>query len=206
MFQSVTLLALGLASLTLGAEGLVRGASRLAGSLGLSPLFIGLTLVAYGTSSPELVVSTTAALRNLPNVAVGNIVGSNIFNTGVVLGVSALITPLRCDDTLIRRDAPAVVAVTLILVLMCVGGLLNRAEALLLLAGLVLYTGWAYRSALRQRAAMPVRRQRSERVRSRSAGSWSCSGARCWPSGRTGPSTPPSRWRARSGSPTSWSA
>lgn len=154
MLQTVTLLALGLALLTLGAEGLVRGASRLAGFLGLSPLFIGLTLVAYGTSSPELVVSTVAVFRNLPNVAVGNVVGSNIFNTGVVLGVSALITPLHCHRNLIRRDAPAVVAVTLVLAAMSVGGLLDRGEALILLAGLVVYTGWAYRSAMRQGTAM----------------------------------------------------
>jgi cation:H+ antiporter len=138
-----------------GAEALVRGASRLAEGLGLSPLFIGLTLVAFGTSSPELVVSLLAAARDLPDVAVGNVVGSNIFNVGVVLGIGALVAPLHCHLTLVRRDAPLVIAVTVALGAFAIGGSLARWEAGALLAALLLYTAWSYRSAVREGRGRP---------------------------------------------------
>ncbi|HSV86994.1 MAG TPA: hypothetical protein VLH85_10490, partial [Levilinea sp.] len=92
----------GFLTLIIGAESLVRGASRLAAALGISPLIIGLTVVAFGTSSPELAVSVQAALRGSADVAVGNVVGSNIINILLILGISAIITPLAVNSQLLR--------------------------------------------------------------------------------------------------------
>ena len=102
----------GLAVLVAGAEALVRGASRLALRLGLSPLLIGLTVVAFGTSAPELAVSVQSALAGAAGMAVGNVVGSNIFNVLVVLGASALITPLVVQQQLVRVDVPLLCVVS----------------------------------------------------------------------------------------------
>lgn len=148
--QTFALLFVGLALLTLGAEVLVRGASRTARALGLSPLFTGLTIVAYGTSMPELVVSTVAELRDLPSVAMGNVVGSNIFNTGIVLGAAALIRPLPCQIKLVRLEMPLVVAITVALLLFSLDGRIATIEAASLLLGLVGYTYWAYRQGQRE--------------------------------------------------------
>jgi cation:H+ antiporter len=147
------ILVLGLVLLTAGAEALVRGASQLAVALGLSPLFIGLTLVAYGTSAPELVVSAAASLRGLHGMAIGNVVGSNIFNTGLVVGVTALIAPIGCVAGLIRREAALVVLTTAVLVVLAWNGELTRWEAVLLLLALIGYTGWYYRRALQTAGA-----------------------------------------------------
>ncbi len=148
---SVSLLA-GLVLLGIGAEALVRGSARLAAALGLSPLFIGLTLVAWGTSAPELVVTSLASLQNYPGVAIGNAVGSNIFNTGVVLAVATLIAPLPCQTGLVRREVMVVVATTIVLLLMLAwGGQLSRPEAALFLVTLSVMTGWTYRQARRHK-------------------------------------------------------
>lgn len=149
MLVASGILVLGLALLTAGAEALVRGSSRLAAALGLSPLFIGLTLVAYGTSAPEFVVSTAASLRGLHGLAIGNVVGSNIFNTGVVIGVAALIAPIPCRRALVRREAALVVLTTAVLVILGWNGRLTRVEATGLLLGLIGYTAWYHRQALR---------------------------------------------------------
>lgn len=153
MLEAGGILVLGLALLTAGAEALVRGASRLAVALGVSPLFIGLTLVAYGTSAPELVVSAAASLRGLQGIAIGNVVGSNIFNTGVVVGVTALIAPIPCVVGLIRREAALVVLTTAVLVVLAWNGELTRWEAVLLLLALIGYTGWYHRRALQTAGA-----------------------------------------------------
>jgi len=149
MLEATGILVLGLAFLTAGAEALVRGASSLAAALGLSPLFIGLTLVAYGTSAPELVVSADSSLRGLHGLAIGNVVGSNIFNTGVVIGVAALIAPIPCRGGLVRREAALVVLTTAVLVILGWNGRLTRVEATGLLLGLIGYTAWYHRQALR---------------------------------------------------------
>ena len=147
MTHDILLVVLGLVALTAGAEGLVRGGSRLALGLGLSPLFIGLTIVSYGTSAPEMVVSVLAAIRERPDIAVGNVVGSNIFNIAVVLGLSAVIAPLPCRARLLRRELPIVIAVTVVLLLFSLGGSLNRIESMLFLVALGAYSGWSYRTA-----------------------------------------------------------
>ncbi|MEZ6080823.1 MAG: sodium:calcium antiporter, partial [Pirellulaceae bacterium] len=99
-------IAAGLVVLVLGGELLVRGASRLAGALRISSVVIGLTVVAFGTSAPELAVSIQASLSGSPDLAIGNVVGSNIFNVLFILGLSALIIPLTVASEFIRRDVP----------------------------------------------------------------------------------------------------
>ncbi|GMV99403.1 MAG: sodium:calcium antiporter [Candidatus Hydrogenedentota bacterium] len=130
----------GLVLLTLGAESLVRGASRLAAAIGISPLVIGLTVVAFGTSAPELVVSTTAAYHNQADLAVGNVVGSNIFNVLFILGLSSLIVPLVVSKQLIRLDVPVMVGVSILLLILAWDGAISRTDGLFLFAGIVIYT------------------------------------------------------------------
>ena len=109
---TVVLMVLGLGGLLVGAELLVRGASRLAASAGLSPLVIGLTVVAFGTSAPELAVSVGGALSGTTDVALGNVVGSNSFNVLFILGLSALLVPLTVASDLVRRDVPLLIGVS----------------------------------------------------------------------------------------------
>ena len=106
------LLLAGLVLLVVGAEILVRGASRLAGSLGISPLVIGLTIVSYGTSSPEMAVAIQSSLANQAELALGNVIGSNIFNVLVILGLSSLAIPLMVAQQLIRLDVPIMIGVS----------------------------------------------------------------------------------------------
>lgn len=130
----------GLLFLIAGAEVLVRGASRLAALVGVSPLIIGLTVVAYGTSSPELAVSVQAAYNQQAGIALGNVVGSNIFNVLFILGLSAIIIPLVVSDQLVRRDVPIMIGVSVLLVALSLDGNLSRIDGLLLVLGAVLYT------------------------------------------------------------------
>ena len=141
----------GLVVLTLGGEMLIRGASRLAAFLGLSPLAIGLTVVAYGTSAPEMAVSVQAGLAGNPNIAVANVVGSNIFNILFILGLCALILPLTVSKSLVRRDVPVMIAASLATLVMALDGRISRVDATLLLAGLVAYTWTALRAGRRER-------------------------------------------------------
>ena len=110
--MTVVLFVAGLGLLVLGAEWLVKGASRLAAALGISPLVIGLTVVAYGTSAPEMAVSVKSAWAGQPDLALGNVVGSNIFNVLFILGASAIITPLVVSSQLIRLDVPIMIGVS----------------------------------------------------------------------------------------------
>ena len=132
---------IGLATLVLGAELLVRGASRLADAARISPLIIGLTVVAFGTSAPELAVSVTSALASKADIAVGNVVGSNIFNILLILGLSATIAPLAVDPKLIRFDVPLMIAASFLTWWFCSDGLVNRVEGTILFAGILAYTG-----------------------------------------------------------------
>ncbi len=134
------MLAMGLVVLTAGAEFLVRGSSRLAMAMGISPLVVGLTVVAYGTSAPELVVSVQSSLAGQPDVALGNVVGSNIFNVLFILGLSAMIVPLRVSQQLIRIDVPLMIAVSILVLVMALDGGIGRLDGLLLVGGLIAYT------------------------------------------------------------------
>jgi cation:H+ antiporter len=108
----------GLVALVVGADLLVRGASRLALSFGISPLVVGLTIVAFGTSAPEMAVSVGAVLDGRTDLAIGNVVGSNIFNVLFILGLSALITPLVVHMQLIRQEVPIMLGASLLLLVL----------------------------------------------------------------------------------------
>ena len=152
----IVLFVLGLGLLIVGAEALVRGASRLAAMFGISPLVIGLTVVAFGTSSPELAVSINAALSDQSSIALGNVVGSNIFNVLFILGAAALIVPLIVTEELIRRDVPVMIGVSVLVWLLAFNGTLSRLEGLLLTALLATYIGLLIVQSRRQTAAAVV--------------------------------------------------
>ncbi|MDH5273223.1 MAG: sodium:calcium antiporter, partial [Gammaproteobacteria bacterium] len=122
MLTHVLFFVLGLAALIAGAESLVRGASRIALSLGISPLVVGLTIVALGTSSPEVAVSVGAALSGNTDIAVGNVVGSNVFNVLFILGISAVITPLVVHSQIIRQEVPIMIGASMVLGIMILDG------------------------------------------------------------------------------------
>lgn len=138
--MSVLLIVVGFVGLIVGAEMLVRGASRLASVVGVPPLIIGLTIVAYGTSAPEFAVSLKASLAGSPDIALGNVVGSNIFNILFILGASALITPLSVSRQLIRLDVPLMIFVSVLTWLLSVNGAIGRFEGFFLFAGVLTYT------------------------------------------------------------------
>jgi cation:H+ antiporter len=130
---------LGLVLLVTGAESLVRGSARLAASVGVPPLIIGLTVVAFGTSSPEIVVSVQAALADRADIALGNVIGSNIFNVLFILGLSAIVAPLVVSDQLVRYDVPIMIGASSLVMLLGMNGSLHRLEGLLLLVLLAFY-------------------------------------------------------------------
>ncbi len=132
----------GLVILVGGAELLVRGASRLALTLGVTPLVVGLTVVAFGTSAPEMAVSVQAALANQSDLALGNVVGSNIFNVLFILGLSALIIPLAVNQKLVRLEVPLLILTSLLVLVMSLDGRVGRLEGLLLFLGVLGYTAF----------------------------------------------------------------
>ncbi len=137
----------GLVLLALGAEGLVRGSTGLALRLGISALVIGLTVVAFGTGSPELALSVRAAVDGNSGIALGNVVGSNISNVALVLGLAALVRPMRVRSEIVRREVPLMIGVTLILAAMLFDGRMSRAEGVVLVLGAVAYTILSYVAA-----------------------------------------------------------
>ena len=143
---NILFLFVGIALLTCGGEALIRGSLAAAKRLGVSPLLSGLVIVGFGTSAPELVVSVNAAIEGRPDIAIGNVVGSNISNILLILGICAVITPLAVKPLVLRRDAVTVVAASILfLVLVLVGGsALGRADAAIFLVALVTYLVWAY--------------------------------------------------------------
>ncbi len=144
---------LGFVLLIGGAEGLVRGASRLAAGMGVPPLVVGLTVIAFGTSAPELAVSVGGTLSGNSGVAVGNVVGSNIMNVLLVLGGSAIIAPLMVKDQLVRLDVPLMIVASLGVWLMAANGVVGRYEGMILFAALLVYLLVVYQSVRRGKAA-----------------------------------------------------
>lgn len=152
---AISLFVIGLVLMVAGAEFLVRGASRLAVMMGVSPLVVGLTVVAFGTSAPEFAVSFKAALIDQADLTLGNVIGSNIFNILFILGISALVAPLIVHSQLIRFDVPLVVIVSLIALLMGSDGIYGRVDGAILFTGLVVYTaGLVYASRRQGEAAL----------------------------------------------------
>jgi cation:H+ antiporter len=143
----------GLLALVAGAELLVRGASKLALSFGISPLVVGLTVVSFGTSAPEVAVSVGAALDGRTDIALGNVVGSNIFNVLFILGLSALITPLVVHIQLIRQEVPIMIGASLLLLALSLDGSLGRVDAALLFGLLVAYTVFLVRQSRQETQA-----------------------------------------------------
>jgi cation:H+ antiporter len=137
MLLQLLLFGIGLALLLWGADVLVRGASGLALRLGVTPFVVGVTLVGFGTSAPELTVNLTAVSGGHYDLAVGNVVGSNIANIGMVLGAAALITPLAVKMRLLKLETPMLLAVSAVFWLMCLDGRIGRIDGGLLLAGFV---------------------------------------------------------------------
>ncbi|MCK6370880.1 MAG: calcium/sodium antiporter [Gammaproteobacteria bacterium] len=150
---TLLLLGAGFALLAAGGELLVRGASRLATVFGIAPLVIGLTVVAFGTSAPELAVSLKAGLDGKPDIAVGNVVGSNIFNVLVILGACALILPLTVSRQLVRREVPVMIGVSLLLAGLVLDGRIGFGDGALLVGGLIGYTSWLIVESRRDTAA-----------------------------------------------------
>lgn len=142
MVTTIILFVIGLGLLILGAESLVRGASRLAALMGVSPLVIGLTIVAFGTSSPELVVSLQSSIIGQSDIALGNIVGSNIFNVLFILGISAMIAPLTVSQQLVRLDVPIMILVSILTLIFSYSGKISSIEGIIMFLGGVSYTGF----------------------------------------------------------------
>lgn len=146
MTSSILLVAGGLVLLGLGGELLVRGAVGMAARLGISPLLAGLTIVGFGTSTPELATSVQAALGGSPGIAVGNVVGSNIANILLILGISALILPLAVNPASFKRDSIAMGGSALLATGAVLLGVIGPAPGLILIACLIGYVWWAYKS------------------------------------------------------------
>lgn len=137
----------GFLILTVGAEALVRGSSSLALKMGVTPLVIGLTIVSIGTSSPELAVSVKASLEGNGGIALGNVVGSNIANIGLILGISALISPMQIHAQVIRREIPILIGVTLIMLAMMFDGEFQFYDGAILFVGMLLYIWYNFKQA-----------------------------------------------------------
>lgn len=143
---NVLWLLLGLVLLTVGGEGVVRGALAAAQRLGVSPLLAGLVIVGFGTSAPELVVSVKASLSHQPDIALGNVMGSNVANILLILGVSALIMPLTIHIQSLRRDGLSMLGATLLFIVLASFDGLSRLDGCILFSALVAYLVWAYRT------------------------------------------------------------
>lgn len=146
----------GFILLVWGADRLVAGASALARNLGVSPLIIGLTIVAFGTSAPELIVSGVAAFRGNPGLAVGNAIGSNIANIGLILGVTAIFYPLRVESETLKREYPLLMLIMIASFIMAADLIYDVTEGYLLLAGLVALVIWMVRFGMRRGPGDPL--------------------------------------------------
>lgn len=146
MVIDLLLLLLGVVLLTFGGEALIRGSLAAAKRFGISPLLSGLVIVGFGTSSPELVVSIDAALNGQPDIAIGNVVGSNIGNILLILGVCAVIMPMAVKPLALRRDAVTVVGASVLFLVLVGGSALERSDAFIFLVALAAYLFWAYRT------------------------------------------------------------
>jgi cation:H+ antiporter len=145
---------IGFALLYFGAEWLVKGSSSLARSLGVTPIVIGLTVVAFGTSTPELVVSLISSIQGKSMIAVGNVVGSNICNIALVLGLSAVFNPIKSDPSVVRRDIPIMLAISAYLLVLTMNSTLGRIEGATLFCGIILYTVMNYSLAKKKPAGV----------------------------------------------------
>jgi cation:H+ antiporter len=148
----------GLVLLIWGADRFVHGAAATARNMGVAPLLIGLTVVAFATSAPEILVSIVASLRGEPGLAFGNAIGSNIVNIGLVLGCVAIIRPIELRSATLRREMPALLAVTLLTVSLFLDSYLSRIDGIVLLTGLVIVMLWLTRLGMRSAPSDPIKK------------------------------------------------
>jgi cation:H+ antiporter len=153
MLEHIGLMAAGLAILVFGADWLVKGASRLAIAAGIAPLVVGLTIVAFGTSAPEMAVSVSAAFSGANDMAVANVVGSNLFNVLFILGVAALVAPLVVHQQLVRMDVPIMIGASVLLLVLAADGGLGLWDSALLAALIVAYTVFLIVESRREKSA-----------------------------------------------------
>ena len=137
----------GLTMLYFGAEWLVKGSIAISNKLGVSQLVIGLTVVAFGTSAPELAVSVSSAMQGLSDVALGNVVGSNIVNIGAILGLSAIISPIIVSKSAIRKEVPIMIGISFLLLAIIFDGKIDLVDGTLLVAGIIVFSWYSYRSS-----------------------------------------------------------
>lgn len=152
MFSVLLILLFGVVMLYFGAEWLVRGSSQLALSMGIKPLIVGLTVVAMGTSSPEMMVSVIAAVNHTKDIALGNIIGSNIANLALVIGLSALIRPLPIQQNTAKKQMPFLLLASLLFYLLSLDGILDRRDGFVLFLGFVLFIALMLRKIARDRS------------------------------------------------------
>jgi len=150
MILNLAFFVIGFLMLYYGANLLVKGSSSLAQSLNLAPLVIGLTVVAFGTSAPELVISVVSSIKDKSMIAVGNVIGSNICNIALVLGVAALIHPIKGHRSVIRRDIPIMLGISLYLLLISLNSKIGRLEGASLFGGIIVYTLFNYYMAIKE--------------------------------------------------------
>ena len=139
------LFTVGLVTLSLGADWLVTGSSRIAAHRGVSPLVVGLTIVAFGTSAPELVVSTTAALQGRAGLAVGNVMGSTVANVGLIVGIGALVSPIVVQERLLQRETPLLVLLLFVVMVLSFNGEIGRIDGLVLVGLFAVYLLYLHR-------------------------------------------------------------
>lgn len=158
MLVNILLVIAGLILLMWGADRFVHGAAAAARNLGVAPLLIGLTIVAFATSAPEILVSVVASLEQQPGLAIGNAIGSNIVNIGLVLGITAIIRPIEIESATLRREMPALLAVSLLTVSLFLDTYLSRMDGIVMLTGLVIVMFWLARLGSRSAPNDPINR------------------------------------------------
>ena len=156
MLANILFVLVGLVILIWGADRFVHGASASARNMGVPPLLIGLTIVAFATSAPEILVSAIASLKGQPGLALGNAIGSNIANIGMVLGCVAIIRPIQLRSATLRREMPALLAVTLLTVSLFLDSYLSRIDGLVMLTALVIVMIWLTRLGMRSAPSDPI--------------------------------------------------
>ncbi len=156
-YTDVGLIVAGLVLLIWGADRFVHGASAAARNMGFAPLLIGLTIVAFATSAPEILVSVIAATRGEPGLAFGNAIGSNIVNIGLVLGITAVVRPIPLESATLRREMPALLAVSLLTVSLFLDTRLSRPDGIVMLTGLAIVMIWFVRLGIRSADTDPIK-------------------------------------------------
>jgi cation:H+ antiporter len=184
MLPELVAIAGGFVLLTWSADRFVVGASALAFNLNVSPLIIGLTIVSMGTSAPEILVSAVASLQGNGGLAIGNALGSNIFNIALILGVTALIMPLNVHSSIVRREMPLLMGVTLLALLLLLDGTLGRIDGCILLSGMALMLVWMTRIGMKEKSSHdPMEEEFADEVPTgmsmAMAGFWTLVGALC---------------------------